>query len=571
MTELNDPSDLKTVLNRPTIGDIVALIEADEAVSAWRRRSIPCTVRVLSRRLGCDFASLPVEPSLIRCKLDSTHPRKVGIGKARWNNLRHDLTFTLAYAGVIAVPCYSGVPLTPDWQDLIDRVPREGDQRVLKRFARYCIDRHISPGIVDDNVADAYLRDLLENSLDRKPRSAHRLALVAWNRTQASVPDWPETRLKVPNHRKWWSLPLATYPKSFQREADTWLEWLGCGDPFDENARSQPLRPATIRTRKYHIRYAAAALVANGRDPTTITSLRDLVEPNTYEAILRHLYRHHGSDNTSSTHAVAVTLMILARDYLRLPAEAVGPLEDLCRKLTPRQTGMTQKNRARLRPFDDERLVQRLLRFPSEQFARVRKADRGSQRDALKIQSALIIELLLMAPMRLGNLAGIDLQKHLSWTRDGRRGIVHLAIPGQETKTGEPLEFELTKDTVRLLEVYRQEFRPRLCDPTNTWLFPGMNGKHKAVVSLSVQIRRTLLEEIGIDMNAHLFRHFGAMLYLRANPGGYEVVRQVLGHRSINTTVMAYTGMEGAATVKHFDETILKLREAPVLDIRRRH
>jgi integrase len=176
----------------------------------------------------------------------------------------------------------------------------------------------------------------------------------------------------------------------------------------------------------------------------------------------------------------------------------------------------------------------------------------------------------MMAPMRLGNLARIDLQRHLSWTRDGRKGIVHLAIPGQETKTGEPLEFELPKDTVRLLEIYLQDFRPRLCDPTSPWLFPGRNGKHKAVVSLSGQIKRTLRDELGIEMNAHLFRHFGAMLYLRANPGGYEVVRQVLGHRSVKTTVMAYTGMEGAAASKHFDATILKLREAPMLDIRRR-
>lgn len=568
MTNPRDASDLRSASNRPTIGHIVALIEVDEAVSAWRRRSIPCTVRTLTRRLYCNFALLPVEPSLVRAKLD-IHPTKIGISKGRWNNLRHDLAFILAYAGAIAVPCYSGVPLTPDWRDLIDQVPREGDRRVLQRFARYCIDRHIPPDVVDDNVADAYLHDLLKSSLDRKPRSAHRLALVAWNRGHEIVPDWPDTRLTVPNYRNWWSLPLTAYPESFQKEVDAWLEWLGCGDPFDERARSQPLKPSTIRSKIYHIRYAAGALVSQGRDPVMITSLKDLVVPDPYEAILRHLYRHHGSDSTSSTHAVAVTLMILARDYLRLPAEAIEPLDDLCRKLTPRRTGMTQKNRDRLRPFDDDRLVQRLLRFPPEQFARVRKADRGTQRDALKIQSALLIELLMMAPMRLGNLAAIDLQRHLSWTRDGRKGIVHLAIPGQETKTGEPLEFELPEDTVRLLEIYLREFRSRLCGPTSTWLFPGMNGKHKAIVSLSVQIRRTLLEEIGIDMNAHLFRHFGAMLYLRANPGGYEVVRQVLGHRSINTTVTAYTGMEGAAATKHFDATILKLREASILDIRR--
>ena len=569
MTEPRDSAALNAAFNRPTIGTIVAQIAADQNVRTWRRQSVACTVRTLSRRLDPGFGHLPVDPSLMRAKLD-IHPSKLGISKCRWGNIRHDIRFLLAYAGAITIPGRCGVPFTPAWKVQLDQVQLEGDRRVLGRFARYCMSRQIEPSDVNDAVAERYLNDLLTSSLDRRPQSAHRLALVAWNRAQQSVSDWPSTRLTVPDYRNWWSLPLTAYPESFRTEVEVWLDWLGCGDPFDERARSQPLKRSTIRSKKYHIRYAAGALVSQGRKPSTITSLNDLVDPAAYEKILRHLYRHHGSNSRSSTHAVAVTLMILARDYLRLPAKAIGPLEDLCRKLAPQRTGMTQKNRDRLRPFDDERLVQRLLRYPHEQFARVRKADRGTRGEALKIQSALIIELLTMAPMRLGNLARIDLQRHLSWTRDGRKGIVHLAIPGQETKTGEPLEFELPKDTVRLLEIYLQEFRPRLCDPTSPWLFPGRNGKHKAVVSLSGQIKRTLRDELGIEMNAHLFRHFGAMLYLRANPGGYEVVRQVLEHRSVKTTVMAYTGMEGAAASKHFDATILKLREAPMLDIRRR-
>jgi integrase len=62
-------------------------------------------------------------------------------------------------------------------------------------------------------------------------------------------------------------------------------------------------------------------------------------------------------------------------------------------------------------------------------------------------------------------------------------------------------------------------------------------------------------------VNAHLFRHIGAKLYLDAHPGAYEVVRRVLGHRSMDTTTGFYTGLETAAAVRHFDETILRLRK----------
>jgi site-specific recombinase XerD len=63
-----------------------------------------------------------------------------------------------------------------------------------------------------------------------------------------------------------------------------------------------------------------------------------------------------------------------------------------------------------------------------------------------------------------------------------------------------------------------------------------------------------------LRVNPHLFRHVTAKLYLDQNPGSYEVVRRVLGHRSIDTTTAFYTGLETSAAVRHFDETILHLR-----------
>jgi integrase len=63
-----------------------------------------------------------------------------------------------------------------------------------------------------------------------------------------------------------------------------------------------------------------------------------------------------------------------------------------------------------------------------------------------------------------------------------------------------------------------------------------------------------------LRVHPHLFRHLGAKLYLDANPGEYETVRRVLGHRSLQTTIDFYTGLETPAAVRHFDKTILNLR-----------
>jgi site-specific recombinase XerD len=62
-------------------------------------------------------------------------------------------------------------------------------------------------------------------------------------------------------------------------------------------------------------------------------------------------------------------------------------------------------------------------------------------------------------------------------------------------------------------------------------------------------------------MNPHLFRHATAKIYLDAKPGKYGVVQRTLGHLSMNTTKIFYAGSETAAAVRHFDDTILKLRK----------
>ncbi len=133
-------------------------------------------------------------------------------------------------------------------------------------------------------------------------------------------------------------------------------------------------------------------------------------------------------------------------------------------------------------------------------------------------------------------------------------------IPAREVKNQEDIEFELPEETVRFLRTYLEDYRPILVDGSNSFLFPSQGGRHKVVSAFSNQIKKHVRDATGLVVNAHLFRHITAKLYLDANPGGYEVVRRVLGHRSMDTTTNFYTGLETAAAARHFDDQILKLR-----------
>jgi integrase len=75
-------------------------------------------------------------------------------------------------------------------------------------------------------------------------------------------------------------------------------------------------------------------------------------------------------------------------------------------------------------------------------------------------------------------------------------------------------------------------------------------------------LSKTVSREIGIEFNVHLARHFAAWNFLRLNPGHYEIVRQILGHKDIATTMAHYVGLEVDAAAKRFDAVVLGERQA---------
>jgi integrase len=86
-----------------------------------------------------------------------------------------------------------------------------------------------------------------------------------------------------------------------------------------------------------------------------------------------------------------------------------------------------------------------------------------------------------------------------------------------------------------------------------TW---ARNGGAKTPSKLAEQIKRTLRQESGIDLNAHAFRHLAALLFLREHPGEYETTRLLLGHKHLSTTTQYYCGFEQADALRRYDALI---------------
>ena len=74
--------------------------------------------------------------------------------------------------------------------------------------------------------------------------------------------------------------------------------------------------------------------------------------------------------------------------------------------------------------------------------------DRGGIREALLAQTALVIAILLAAPLRISTLISLNADEHIIRSRSGSRAVVYLVIPAANVKNRVPLEFVLPPKAV---------------------------------------------------------------------------------------------------------------------------
>jgi integrase len=91
------------------------------------------------------------------------------------------------------------------------------------------------------------------------------------------------------------------------------------------------------------------------------------------------------------------------------------------------------------------------------------------------------------------------------------------------------------------------------------FLFPGDVHDCKDTKTLSGQISDTLWKCLGVKMTPHQFRHAAAAILLKHEPGNYELVRRVLGHRNIQTTINFYIGLETLEATRRFADLVTEL------------
>jgi hypothetical protein len=154
------------------------------------------------------------------------------------------------------------------------------------------------------------------------------------------------------------------------------------------------------------------ALVRRGWDAASLPSLADLLALDAFKEGLRYLLERRGGKSTSTVSILAGCLKTIARHYVQVDEQQLTRISAVVRRLEAPQRTLTEKNRSRLRALDDPENALALARLPGRLMELAQREHRV-KRAARLAQTAIAIELLLMAPMRIGNLASIDVERHL--------------------------------------------------------------------------------------------------------------------------------------------------------------
>ena len=551
-----------------TLADVLARVAAADGLTLRQKREIASAVNSAALWLHRTPAELPANHEYLRRAFTGINFGTLGVSRARVRNVQSLLKQGLAFAGVPSSGRSYLAPLAPAWAALRDGIANEYARECLARFMRFCSVQGIGPEQVDDGIVEAYGAALCQEKTTACPATAAQSAVRLWNRMVDQTPGWPQIRLTALRRRETYTLRWSQLSADLVADVERYLAILGGVDPTDPLAPDRPLKPRSIDKRRYELMQLISALHHAGERIEELHRLADLCRVDLVrKALLFFIARHRRrrgdtADPADSTMigGIADTIRAVAKHYVKAPEDVVEKLTGIAGRLNRRRTGMSEKNRHRLAQLNSPLVEQKLLSHPLAEMSKLARKKAPTHADAVRYSQLLAIEILLLAPMRIDNLANLDLDQHFVWPPHGIGAIV-IVIPRSSVKNKQPLTYKIPDESAAALYTFIKRFRPLLSTNNSRALFPGRAGRPaKRGDTISRQIKNLLRDEVGIEWSAHTFRHLAVSIYLREHPGDYEGPRRLLAHLRGETTHQTYDSTEMLPAVERLDRIIDSIR-----------
>lgn len=565
--ELATTAGKASALRLDTAQDVLEWVLEDGRRNQHQKNNEAAAIRWLGRVDDTPLAVIRLGD--VRYLVDDRYKRirqhKV-LTKIRRSNIVTLLNQVLLRAGILKVGTRRGGITSHGWTTLTASLESHDAIKNLSTLSKSCSARGIEPPDVTLDVWHEFVDETLNRSTFKNPRATLQKALRTSNAARKKVPGWPLPEFPNFTNPRTFSLPKDQFPLSFWQDVDTYTELSGKPPKniFDTTAAKQ-LRPDTlVRYRDVAWRTASAQVHA-GRSPAAIVNLAGLLDIHWLKEGLNWQRERAGGKFLKDHLNMAAAWLSMADNYVR-PGAAV---RDAIRKdifdIIDDELGpadFSEKNMKKLNQFSSPEIVSEFLHLPYQIMSAIKKKKVITVEDATEMMAAVAIELLLATMVRRKNLADLDLSKHFWPAAPTKDGKWHILVNPDEVKNSKPLRFPLQKQTIALLQFYMKKCWPLLKTKPTSMLFLRIGGAPKGRCMVADLVKRTIRRHLDLDVNVHLFRHIGTMIYLDVHPGDFGVPKIMLGHKGQATTEKFYARLQSTKAIEHFTTVVLGERNA---------
>jgi hypothetical protein len=550
----------RLALLEPTFADAIAAVSENEDLPLQTRRQWCSALRGVARCFDQPVETIPARFSAVKGRMAALHHVPVDWTAKTLANTKSNAKAALLWFRKEQGISANGLEMTPRWARLHAQLSDRSTRYRLSPVMRFCSAAAIEPEAVDETVLDRFLALREMTSSRSGSPAARRIIAKLWNSCVGTIDSWPNITLIEPPPMRKGGLAFEDFPAGWQTDVISYLDGLKRIRRLPNGGRRQPCAASTVITRKRELVAAANMAVKSGVPVEALTNLAAMLSSTVANAIIDGYWKQNGDVPTAFTINLACRFFSIAHQTPGIDAETMEQLGDLRYALEQhRDEGMTEKNLGLIRQVLTPGVWERIVQVPEQLLLQARALrHRRPVHAGLLAQIAVAVAILTVAPIRLGNLAAIRLDENLI-KPGGPDSNYWLVFPKYDVKNKRKLNFALDDVVTDIINEYVFDFRPQTMRGNNgNCLFPGLNGDHKEKISFSTQIVKQVERSSGMRITVHQFRHAAGALILKHRPGAFDLVRDLLGHKSTETTRKFYIDLETTMASEIFTEIIRK-------------
>jgi integrase len=557
-----------------TLATVLMTVGASDLTPS-AKRDMSWAIRTFARATGRTPSDILAEPKAVRDHLTSMSPAMLGLAPSAFYNVKALLRKAMRLTGRAVRPRSRNrsVALDAQWAPLFSKLPGRRAKARLGGFIAYCSAEKYAPADIETGHVQRHAHVLESEGIDPKWAKTVERTVHEWNKMAEELEFWPKAKLATPwKPKKAFTPLLEEFSEAYQQSVKDYLSYLQNPPIEDELAPIKGLRPGSIRTRLFLLRYMAAVLRTKGWSDVDLSSVNSLVSKAALDILLQHKSPEPGGSGSNAQYVLrVVVLKSIAKYWAAAPRNVIDSLSRVIGRYAVKTHAMAPVNRRKLNELSSLEVRAKLLSLATRVFKALGevKSQDLKARDAALALSALYVELACMWPGRVGTLSKIHLTKNIVRSGHGRTERVFLHFVAGEIKTNVPVDVELPPHLVAFLDLFLTRYRHLLLGAPSEYLFPARNGGPRSCSTIYRSVTSITRRFVGVPINPHLFRHLTATMFLERRPGDYETVRRTLTHTSLDQAHQSYIAVDDRAAVRRFDEVILEAKEEALSSLRR--